>query len=131
MLHAAAGTVSVGWDGDLWSERRSQLGSAKCPGQARFTTAFLLLLDLKQGSFSSYCSLGKEECFSASAEWECCLLKAQHCWEAQCREELTYLEETPLPQMPQQEGTASYVALKQPCVLALPLLLCPEPKGVS
>lgn len=82
-------------------------------------------------SFSSYCSLGKEECFSASAEWECCLLKAQHCWEAQCREELTYLEETPLPQMPQQEGTASYVALKQPCVLALPLLLCPEPKGVS
>ncbi|POI33065.1 hypothetical protein CIB84_003183, partial [Bambusicola thoracicus] len=46
---------------------------------------------------------GKEESFSDSADWECCLLNAQHCWEAQCREELTCLEKTPLLQMPQQE----------------------------
>lgn len=41
-LHVPPGTVFVGRDGYLWSECRSQLGSAKCPDQARSTAAFLL-----------------------------------------------------------------------------------------
>lgn len=123
-LHAPAVMVFVGWDEYLWSECRSQLGSA------RFTAAFLLLLD--QTRVFSFLLFSKERReFLGLCRMECYLLKAQHCWEAQCRMKLTCLEETPLPEMPQQEETASDVALEQPYALTLPILLCPEPKGVS